>query len=151
MHMGVTHTMGTLRETWWIPKMRSPVKNVIRNCNVCKVFSAKPFSNQETAPLPLFCTTMSLPFQRTGVDFAGPLRCRGNHKTGEVKVYAIIFTCAVMRGVHLEVTKSQTAEEFQQKLNALITRKTRPEMIVSDNASVFKTTNSKVDKVDSQK
>ena len=45
-----------------------------------------------------------------------------------------------MRGVHLEVTQSQTAEEFQWKLNAFITRKTRPEMIVSDNASVFKTT-----------
>ena len=140
MHMIVANTIGALREIWWIPKMRSLVKKVIRNCNVCEVFSAKPFGNQETARLPLFRTTMSLAFQRTGVDFAGPLRCRGNHKTDEVKVYVIIFTCAVMQRVHLEVTKSQTAEEFQQKLNAFITRKTRPEMIVSDNASVFKTT-----------
>ena len=140
MHMGVANTMGALRELWWIPKTRSLVNKVIRNCNVCKIFSAKSFGNQETAPLPLFRTTMSLPFQRTGVDFARPLRCRGNHKTAEVKVYVIIFTFAVMQGVHLEVTQSQTAEEFQRKLNAFITRKTRPEMIVSDNASVFKTT-----------
>ena len=63
MHMGVANTMGVLREIWWIPKMRSLVKKVIRNWNVCKVFSAKPLGNQETAPLPLFCTTMSLPFQ----------------------------------------------------------------------------------------
>ena len=63
MHMGVVNTMGALREIWWIPKMRSIVKKVIRNCNVCKVFSAKPSGNQETAPLPLFRTTMSLPFQ----------------------------------------------------------------------------------------
>ena len=90
--------------------MRSLAKKVIRNCNVCKVFSVKPFGNQETALLPLFRTTMSLPFQPTGMDFAGPLRCRGNHKTGDVDV--IIFTCTVMWGVHLEVTKSQTAEEF---------------------------------------
>ena len=40
MHMGVANTMGALREIWWIPKMRSLVKKVIRNCNVCKVFSA---------------------------------------------------------------------------------------------------------------
>ena len=120
--------------------MRSLVKKVIRNCNVCKVFSAKPFGNQETAPLPLFHTTMSLLFQQTGVYFAGPLRCRGNHKTDVVKVYVIIFTCAVMQGVHLEVKKSQTAEEVQWKLNAFITKKARLEMIVSDNASVFKTT-----------
>ena len=45
-----------------------------------------------------------------------------------------------MRGVHLEVTKLQTDKEFQWKVNAFITRKTRREMIVSDNASVFKTT-----------
>ena len=96
MHMGVANTMGVLREIWWIPKMRSLVKKVIRNCNVCKVFSAKPFGNQETARLPLFLTTMSLPFQRTGVDFAGPFRCRGNHKTDELKVYVIIFTCAAI-------------------------------------------------------
>ena len=72
--------------------------------------------------------------------FAGPFRCRGNHKTDKVKVYVIIFTCTVMWGVHLEVTKLQSAEEFQRKLNAFITRKTRLEMIVSDNTSVFKTT-----------
>ena len=63
MHMGVANTMVALREIWWIPKMRSLVKKVIRNCNVCKVFSAKPFGNLETAPLPLFRTTMSLLFQ----------------------------------------------------------------------------------------
>eukprot|EP00795_Rhopilema_esculentum_P001699 gene1699-biopygen10278 len=85
-------------------------------------------------------TVQSLPFQNTGVDFAGPLKCRGSTSKEEIKVYVIIFTCAVMRAVHLEVTRSQTAEEFQRKLNAFITRKMRPEVIVSDNASVFKTT-----------
>ena len=42
--------------------------------------------------------------------------------------------------LHLEVTKSQTPEEFQDKLNAFISRKTRPQRIVSDNAKVFKGT-----------
>ena len=39
----------------------------------------------------------------------------------------------------LEVTKSQTAEEFQRKVNGFITHHTRPKRIMSDNA-VFKTT-----------
>ena len=38
----------------------------------------------------------------------------------------------------LEVAKSQSAEEFQRKLNAFITRRARPKRIASDNASVFK-------------
>eukprot|EP00795_Rhopilema_esculentum_P006372 gene6372-biopygen7981 len=74
MHMGVANTMGALRETWWIPKMRTLVKREIRNCNVCKVFSAKPFEAPATAALPMFRTVQSLPFQNTGVDFAGPLK-----------------------------------------------------------------------------
>ncbi|XP_074611853.1 uncharacterized protein LOC141866271 [Acropora palmata] len=44
------------------------------------------------------------------------------------------------RAVHLELTRTQTAEEFQRKLNAFITRKTKPERIISDNAVTFKTT-----------
>ena len=45
-----------------------------------------------------------------------------------------------MRAVHLEVAKSQTVGEFQMKLNAIITRRTRPQLMISDNAQVFKST-----------
>ena len=43
--------------------------------------------------------------------------------------------------VQLEMIRSQTAEEFLRKLNTFITRKMRPEVMISDNASVFQTTN----------
>ena len=59
----------------------------------------------------------------------------------------MIFTCATSRAVHLEVTKSHTAEEFQRKLNSFIARKTRPCLIISDNASVFKATASWIKKI----
>ena len=111
----------------------------MHQCNICKVFSTKPYENQATSPLPKFRTELSRPFQHTGIDFAGPLIYRVNKK--EVgKAYIIIFTCAVMRAVHLEVTKSQTADEFQMKLYAFITRPTRPQHMMSDNAQVFKST-----------
>jgi len=45
------------------------------------------------------------------------------------------------------MTKSQTAEEFQRKLNSFITRRTRPKRIVSDNAAVFKTTATWIKKI----
>ena len=47
---------------------------------------------------------------------------------------------ATSRAVHLELTHLQTAEEFQEILNSFITRRTRPRRIISDNATVFKTT-----------
>ena len=88
---------------------------------------------------PSLAQKLGRPFQHTGVDFAGPLIYRVNKK--EVgKAFIIIFTCAVMRAVHLEVTKYQTADEFQMKLNALIPCRTRPQHMISDNAQVFKST-----------
>jgi hypothetical protein len=139
MHLGVASTMVEVRRKWWIPHLRSLVKKHIHACNVCKVFTAKPLNPTTTAPLPSFRLEAVQPFQQTGVDFAGPLMYRKSDKS-EGKAYIIIFTCAVVRAVHLEVTKSQSAEEFQRKLNSFITRKTRPQLIVSDNAAVFKAT-----------
>ena len=52
----------------------------------------------------------------------------------------VIITCASSRAVHLEITHSQTAEEFEDVLNQFITRRTRLRRIISDNATVFKTT-----------
>ena len=60
-------------------------------------------------------------------------------KKEQGKCYLIIFTCASSRAVHLEVTRTQTADEFKQKLNAFISRRKRPRIIISDNAKVFKT------------
>ena len=138
-HLGIANTMSTLRENWWIPRLRSLVKKVIKQCNTCKVFATKPYKAPETAPLPNFRVEASRPYQTTGVDFAGPLWYAKNKQERE-KAYILVFTCATSRAVHLEVTKTQTADEFQGKLNSFITRRTRPEQLISDNAAVFQTT-----------
>ncbi|XP_068723917.1 uncharacterized protein [Montipora capricornis] len=138
-HLGVASTMAAVREEWWIPQLRSKVKKIINNCYLCKVFSTRPYGPTETASLPPFRTECGRPFETTGIDFAGPLSHKISKKE-QGKCHILIFTCATSRAVHLEMTKSQTAEEFQRKLNGFITRRTRPKCIVSDNASVFKTT-----------
>ena len=81
------------------------------------------------------------------MDFVGPLKCKRIRGKDEVKVLVIISMCAVMRDVHCEATRTQTAEEFQKKLNKFITRKMRAEVIVSDNASVFKATAERIRKI----
>ena len=54
--------------------------------------------------------------------------------------YIVMFTCTVVRAIHLEGAKPQTAEEFIRKLNAFIAWKTRPAAIISDNGGAFKVT-----------
>ena len=92
-----------------------------------------------TAVLPRFRTQGGRPFETTRIDFAGPLIYKISKKE-QGKCYILIFNCATSRAVHLELTKTQTTDEFQRKFNAFIARKTRPRLIVSDNASVFKST-----------
>ena len=139
MHFGTASTMASVRESWWIPKLRAKVKKVINKCNVCKVFSTKPYGVPSTSSLPEYRTEGSRPFEVTGVDFAGPLSYKVSKKE-QGKCYVIIFTCASSRAVHLEVARTQTADEFKNKLNAFISRRTRPLLIISDNAQVFKAT-----------
>ena len=61
-------------------------------------------------------------------------------KKEQEKCYILPFTCATSRAIHLELKKTQTAEEFQRKINLFIARRTRPKVMISANASVFKST-----------
>ena len=138
-HFGIANTMAALRENWWIPRLRSKVKRIINECNVCKAYRVQPYGRTATAELPTFRIESDRPFETTGVDFAGPLTYKLTKKE-EGKCYILIFTCATSRAVHLELTKTQSAEEFKVKLNAFIARKSRPKLIVSDNGGAFKAT-----------
>ena len=131
--------MAEIRKKWWIPKLRSKVKKMVNTCNVCKVFSTKPYGATATADMPQCRLEASRPFETTGVDFAGPIAFKIAKKE-QGKCYILLFTCATSKAVHLELTKTQTAEEFQRKLNLFITRRTRPRVMISDNAPVFKST-----------
>ena len=145
MHLGVANTMAHIRTERWIPKLRSKVKKV-NQCNTCKVFRTKPYGSTTTAEMPNFRTEDGRPFETTGVDFAGPLEYKISKKE-RGKCYVLLFTCATSRAVHLEVMKSQMAEEFQRKLNSFIARRTRPRLIISDNTLVFKASASWIKKI----
>ena len=146
MHLGTAGTMAEVRNDWWIPHLRAKVKKVVKKCNTCKVFRVKPYGNPVTADMPKFRTEAGKPFETTGVDFAGPLHYKISKKE-QGTCYILVFTCATTRAVHLEITKTHSAEEFQRKLNAFITRRTRPKLIISDNAKEFKSTASWIQKI----
>ena len=138
-HFGIANMMAAVREHWWIPQFRSKVKKLINKCNVCKLYSTKPYGTLVTSNLPNYRTEPSNPFDITGVDFAGQLRYKIDNKE-DGKCYIIIFTCASSRAVHLESTRTQEAEEFQRKLNVFIAQRGRPRLLISDNAGTLKTT-----------
>ena len=83
------------------------------------------------------------PFTYTGLDYLGPLYIRS--KSGRKKVWACLFTCVIVRAVHLELVGDMSAEQFLMALRRFIARRGKPDEIILDNASQFKVTKSAVD------
>ena len=136
LHGGVSVTMSKVRERFWIQRLRSVVKKVLHNCNLCKRFRVKPLSNQSKAMLPDFRAELKEPFLVTGVDFAGPVRYRiAKGKVG--KAYIALFTCTSTRAVHLKLCRDLTAPVFQRALKEFVVRRGSPKQMVRDNGRTF--------------
>ena len=76
------------------------------------------------------------PFAVTGVDYAGPLYQKDSNKA-----WICLFTCCVIRAVHLEVVPDMTAETFIRCIKRFIARRGIPHKIISDNGKTFKLAN----------
>ena len=139
LHGGVSITIGSLRERFWIPKLRSLVKSVVHKCNVCRRYRAKAIPASSKSNLPLFRTEFADPFAVTGVDFAGPIIYKHLKTTG--KAYIALFTCASTRAVHLKLCPDLSANEFKRALKEFIARQGCPQVMVSDNGKTFVATN----------
>ena len=98
------------------------------------------------SPWPKNKLTQSAPFKHTGLDYFGLLYVKLQNRD-EKKVWICLFTCVVMRAVHLEIVDDLTAEEFFLALRRFIARWGNPSEIISDNAAQFKLSKSTIDDV----
>ena len=138
-HCKVNATLAELRSRYWVTKGRQFVTKVIRKYFICRKLEGKPYSLPKIAPLPELRVKEAPPFSRIGVDFAGPLYCKGEKKSTK-KVYIALFSCCVTRAIHLEVTEDLSACSFLNAFKRFCSRRGTPSLIVSDNAKTFKST-----------
>ncbi|GFW21589.1 integrase catalytic domain-containing protein [Trichonephila clavipes] len=82
----------------------------------------------------------SRPFEKVGLDYAGPIITKPNLKRSRVtlKSYIAIFICFITKATHLEVVSDLTTEAFLACLRRFIARRSKPSVIWSDNATNFK-------------
>ena len=113
--------------------MRRIVKRVIKFCWNCQRVDARACS-ERVVPLPKFRVTEAPPFAVTGVDHAGPLFVidQSGHK-----LYICLFTCAVTRALHLELTDSLSLSDFLLAFRRFCARRGVPSVMYSDNARTF--------------
>ncbi|GFS52247.1 integrase catalytic domain-containing protein [Trichonephila clavipes] len=82
----------------------------------------------------------SRPFEKNGLDYAGPIITKPNLKRSRVtlKSYVAIFICFSTKATHLEVVSDLTTEAFLACLPRFIARRSKPSVVWSDNATNFK-------------
>ncbi|XP_064637169.1 uncharacterized protein LOC135493625 [Lineus longissimus] len=135
-HAGVETVITSLRDNYWILGLRRLAKSVKKRCIPCQKVDAQA-CNQFAAPLPALRIHEAPPFTVTGLDYAGPLYCLD---LPETKLYILLFTCAVVRSVHLELTESLSAPDYILALRRFAARRGLPSILYSDNAKTFEAT-----------
>jgi hypothetical protein len=132
-HAGVETVITSLRDNYWIIGLRRLMKSVKKGCIPCQRVDAQA-CNQFAAPLPELRVHQAPPFSVTGLDYAGPLFCLDLPGT---KLYILLFTCAVVRAVHLELTESLTVVDCMLAIRRFSARRGLPSVFYSDNATTF--------------
>ena len=134
-HSGKEYVLSLLREKFWILKGASAVKSVLSKCFNCRLRQRGP-SVQKMADMPKDRVTPDLPpFSAVGIDFFGPFLVKRGRS--QVKRYGCIFTCLVIRAVHIEVTHSLDTSSFINALRRFIARRGQPMEFRSDNGGNF--------------
>ena len=118
IHCGVSHTLASLRQEYWILKGRMEVKTVISRCLVCRRQERPSFSLLRMPPWPKERVTRSLPFQYIGFDYLGPLLVK---EGGQVAKVWISF---------------RMGDEFNPRqiscLRRFVSRRGKPQLIICD-------------------
>ena len=132
-HAGVGTLITTLRNNYWVVGLRRLAKTVHQKCIRCQRHDSRAL-NQISPPLPDFRVKRSPAFYVTGIDFAGPLFSKDFPGS---KHYILLFTCAVVRALHIEITNSLNLSDFLLAFRRFVARRGMPGIILSDNAKTF--------------
>ena len=145
-HNGIDQTLCHIRMKYWIPRLRELVKKNVRRCVICKRLEGKFYEPPPPPPLPDFRVSDNPPFTNVGLDFIGPLLTRTADKDEIQKSYICLFTCTSSRGLHREACESLNISSFRLLFRRYCSRRGLPVLLISDNASTFKSAENEIRK-----
>ncbi|XP_018911500.2 uncharacterized protein [Bemisia tabaci] len=138
LHPGPQLLQALISQKYWVLAGRSLFRSVVHKCVHC--FRARPSNAVPLmGSLPAPRVQPSAPFERTGVDYAGPfsVKLHSNRTARTVPAYVSVFVCLVTKAVHLEVVDGLSTPEFIAALQRFIARRGNPCLIMSDNGTNF--------------
>lgn len=139
LHAGPKLLLSSLNQKFWIVNGLLAIKKITHKCIIC--FRQKAtVAKQLMGSLPAGRVTASRPFEKVGVDFAGPIEVKLSRVRKSVigKGYICVFVCFTTKAVHLELASDLTTDTFLACLKRFIARRGLPREIHCDNASTFR-------------
>ena len=134
-HEGRQHVLAELGQEYWVLGANSAVRRTLSRCVSCRR-RQRPPESQRMADLPEDRVREGeKPFSSTGVDYFGPFFVKRGR--GQIKKYGVIFTCLVVRAVHIEVADSLTTDSFLCALRRFVARRGTVSLLRSDQGTNF--------------
>ena len=134
-YAGVATLMTAVRSEFWVVGLRAIARRVVRGCMACRRQDA-PGCSEQTAPLPKDRATRAPPFAvtRSGLRWSSVYG-----RLSSKEAMHMLFTCAVTRAVHLELTESLSMEHFAITFCRFAARRGVPSTVysISDYARNF--------------
>lgn len=145
MHASQKGILCFLNEKYWLVDALREIKGVIHKCITCFKLKAKN-ATQLMGSLPKERVCVARPFERVGIDYAGPftLKFARVRKPVHCKGYVLLFICFVTKAVHIELASNLTTDNFLNCLKRFIARRNKPSQIFCDNASTYKCANTQL-------
>ena len=137
-HAGPQLLSASLRQEYWIPRMKQVICPVLHHCLPC--FKLKVAASQRLmGQLPLTRVTVTRPFLNVGIDYVGPFEIkRGNTRSKTtIKFYVALFICMAIKAINLELVSKITSEAFIAALKRFIARKGLIDHLYSDNGRIL--------------
>ncbi|XP_062533253.1 uncharacterized protein LOC134202221 [Armigeres subalbatus] len=134
-HHNSETVVNEVRQRYHISTLRTLVRKVTKKCQWCTVYKAQPVVPR-MAPLPeVRVTPFVRPFSLVGIDYFGPYMIKIGRS--QVKRWVALFTCLVIRAVHLEAIASLSTESCKLALRRFISRRGAPTQIYTDHGTNF--------------
>ena len=148
-HNGVRDILNYIRERFWILRGPETVKQLIKECVICKkVLGKRSSAAPETPQLPAESVTDVSLFACTGIDFAGPLYIKSD--SNPLAACNQAYVCAssiIARAVHLELVPGLSVLIFLQSFLCFVNHRDLPPELISDNAETFKSNTEQIAKL----
>ena len=120
MHSGVQETLTELLSQYWLVRGRPFIRTQLGKCDTCRRFEGKPHQAE-------FRVNEAPPFTAPGIDFLCPLYVKTREENP--KVWICLYTCCVVRALHLDVVPNLTSEGFMRSFRKFTARRGIPSTI----------------------